>query len=104
METIEEWEFINSSLKDQTGNYLNEWHIGLFKNLTTKNWTWINGKPLTFNKWQPWEPGEGDFYVLIAKEYPSGFFGFFSSMTNKRKVGRGCICEEQTGIYDLIAK
>ncbi|XP_015750194.1 PREDICTED: C-type lectin domain family 17, member A-like [Acropora digitifera] len=80
METIEEWEFINSSLKDQIGNALKEWHIGLVINLTTGNWSWINGKPLTFDKWQPYKPGQSDLYVLIAKEFPTGSFGSFNSI------------------------
>ena len=99
METIEEWEFINGSLKDQIGSRYNEWHIGLFRNLTTGNWNWINGRPLTFDKWQPHEPEQDNRYVLIAKEYPTGFFGSFNGLS--RHVSRGWICEEQTGIYDL---
>ena len=35
METIEDWEFINSSLKDEIGNKYNEWHQGLLRNLNT---------------------------------------------------------------------
>ena len=101
METTEEWEFINSSLKDQIGSIFNEWHIGLFRNPTTGNWSWINGRPLTFDKWQPDKPGQGDLYVLISKEYPPGFFGSFNSIT--KAPHRGWICEEQTGIYDFIA-
>ena len=99
METIEEWEFINSSLKDQIGSKYYEWHIGLLKNLTTGNWSWINGRPLTFDKWQPHKPGQSGLYVLIAKEYPTGSFGSFNSIS--RNPRRGWICEEQTGIYDL---
>ena len=57
-------------MKDQTADRYNEWHIGLFKNLTTGNWTWVNGKPLTLNKWQPNRPGEDDEYALMAKEFP----------------------------------
>lgn len=102
METIKEWEFINSSLKHQTGNVKSEWHIGLLRNQTTGNWIWIKGKPLTFNKWQPNEPEQSDSYVLIAKEYPPGFFGSFASI--KKDLHRGWICEEQTGISDLISK
>ena len=102
METIEEWEFINSSLKDQIGSALNEWHIGLVRNQTTGNWSWINGKPLTFDKWQEGKPEENNFYALIAKEHPTGFFGSFNSITIAPL--RGWICEEQTGMYDLIAK
>ena len=99
METIEEWEFINGSLKDQIGSIYDEWHIGLLKNLTTGNWNWINGRPLTFDKWQPNNPSRSDRYVLIAKEYPRGSFGSFDSI-NWISL-RGWICEEQTGIYDL---
>ena len=102
METIEEWEFINSSLKDQIGIRYNEWHIGLLKNQTTGDWSWINGKPLTFDKWQPEKPEETSSYVLIAKDYPPGFFGSFNSI--KKELPRAWICEEQTGIYDLTAK
>ena len=102
METIKEWEFINGSLKDQTGNEPNEWHIGLLRNPTTGNWSWINGKPLTFDKWQPHEPEQGDKYVLIAKDYPTGSFGSFASISKDPR--RGWICEKQAGITDLIAK
>ena len=102
METIEEWEFINGSLKDQIGSAFNEWHIGLLKNKTTGNWSWINGRPLTFDKWQPKRRGQDEFFVLIAKEYPRGFFGSFNSINKVPQ--RGWICEEETGIYDLIAK
>ena len=98
METIEEWEFINSSLKDQTGSVFDEWHIGLLKNLTTGNWNWINGRPLTFDKWQPYNSGQRDLYVLIAKEYPSGTFGSFNSIS--RYPLQGWICEEEPGICD----
>ena len=102
METIEEWEFINGSLKDQTGNKYNEWHIGLLRNQTTGNWSWINGKPLTFDKWQPNNPELSDLYVLIAKEYPHGSFGSFNSID--WNPHREWICEEQTGSYNLIGK
>ena len=101
METIEEWEFINGSLKDQIGSAFNEWHIGLLRNPTTGNWSWINGRPLTFDKWQHYKPGNGDLYALIVKEYPLGSFGSFNSI-NKDPY-RGWICEEQTGICDLLA-
>ena len=95
METIEEWEFINGSLKDQIGNKYNEWHIGLLRNLATTKWSWINGKPLTFDKWQSGKPDENASYALIAEEYPSGSFGSFNSINEVPH--RGWICEEQTG-------
>ncbi|XP_015752329.1 PREDICTED: CD209 antigen-like isoform X2 [Acropora digitifera] len=94
METIEEWEFINGSLKDQIGSAFNEWHIGLLRNPTTGNWSWINGRPLTFDKWQPGKRHQSDRYVVIAKEYPTGSFGSFNGIS--RNVFRGWICEEQT--------
>ena len=95
METIEEWEFINSSLEDQIGSKYNEWHIGLLRNLGTTKWSWINGKPLTFDKWLIGKPDEKASYVVIAKEYPPGSFGSFNSINEN--IHRGWICEEQTG-------
>ena len=102
METIEEWEFINSSLKDQKGNKNDEWHIGLLRNLDTNKWGWINGKPLSLHKWQPGKPIPGELYVYIAREFPSGHFGSFNSINADPM--RGWICEEQTGSNNLIGK
>ena len=100
METLQEWEFINKTIKDLTSGQFNEWHIGLFKNVTTGNWTWINGRPLTIDKWQKNNPGRDDFYALIAREFPRGSYGsFYSIMGN---VQRGRICEEETGMNNLL--
>ena len=77
-------------------NSRDEWHIGLFKNVTTAEWTWINGKLLTIHKWQQHEPDKNDMYALIAKEWPRGSYGLLSS--NKGTVPRGWICEEETGL------
>ena len=96
LETVQEWEFINQTMKDRKAFRYNEWHIGLFKNLTTGNWTWVNGKPLTLDKWQPREPGKDDRYAHMAKEFPPGYYGLFGGM--KDYVHRGWICEEETGI------
>ena len=96
METLQEWEFINKTIKNLTAVEYNEWHIGLSKNLTTGNWTWINGRPLTINKWQPHKPEKNNFYALIARAFPPGFYGLFNSI--KGNVPRGWICEEQTGM------
>lgn len=68
METIEEWEFINSSLKDEIGNKYNDGHQGLLRSLNTVGSMpnlLINGKVGKQRK-RP--------HVLIAKEYFSGFF------------------------------
>ena len=100
METLQEWEFINKTIKDLTSVRFNEWHIGLFKNRTTGNWTWINGKRLTIDKWQKNNPEKDDFYALIAREFPTGSYGLISSI--KGSVQRGWICEEETGINNLL--
>ena len=96
LETVQEWEFINQTMKDRKAFRYNEWHIGLFKNLTTGNWTRVTGKPLTLDKWQPREPGKDDRYAHMAKEFPTGSYGLFGGM--KDYVHRGWICEEETGI------
>ena len=66
METSQEWEFINKTIKDLKSGQYNEWHIGLLKNVTTGNWTWINGRPLTIDKWQKHKPLKSDYYALIT--------------------------------------
>ena len=98
LETEREWEFINKEIQTRKsfGN-INEWYIGLYRNITTGNWTWINGKPLTIDKWQKDKPTDRDSYTVIAKEYPPGHKGSFNSITG-RLVNRGWICEEETGI------
>lgn len=97
METEREWEFINDEIKNQT-TFDNEWHIGLFLISTTGNWTWINGKPLTVNKWQPDKPDNDKMnkYALIAKEWPpnKGYYGSFNSI--RSDIQRAWICEEET--------
>ena len=96
METEKEWEFINKEIQTRRADQYDEWHIGLFRNLTTGRWTWINGKPLTIDKWQKNKPRVNDSYTLIAKEWPPGHNGSFNSITGN--VYRAWICEEETGI------
>lgn len=96
METEKEWEFINKEIQIRTSAAANEWFIGLYKNSATGNWTWINGKALTMDKWQPGKPKDGDLYALMAKEWPKGLKGTFNSI--KTNVVRGWICEKETGI------
>ena len=91
METEREWQFITDEIGKLNTKY-NEWHIGLFN--VRGNWTWINGKPLTLNKWHGSEPGSKDLYGLIHKNYPPGSYGSFSSDTG---VSRDYICEQETG-------
>ena len=96
METEQEWEFINKEIQTRKSGKENEWHIGLYRNLTTKKWTWINGKTVTINKWQKDKPQDRDFYTVMAKESSDGVKGSFSSI--KGNINRGWICEKQTGM------
>ncbi|KAJ7371453.1 hypothetical protein OS493_025924 [Desmophyllum pertusum] len=83
LETEREWEFINQEIQTRNGTRYNEWLIGLYRNLTTGNWTWINGKPLTIDKWQKGKPADNDSYTLIAKDWPLGHKGSFNSIREK---------------------
>ena len=98
MESEQEWQFITNEIQNKTGNPDNEWFIGLEKNLKTQEWTWINGKSLTIDKWDKSgnNPEPDDSYGLIYKDYPKGSKGLFS--TFRGNVLRGWICEEETGI------
>ena len=98
MESEQEWQFITNEIQNKTGSPRNEWFIGLEKNATTNRWTWINGKPVTIDKWfkEGNNPDPADSYGLIHKEYPHGFKGSLS--TARGYLQRGWICEEETGI------
>ena len=91
METEKEWQFITDEIgKLKTSK--NEWHIGLFK--SSGNWTWINGKPLTLNKWQESEPGSDDLYGLIHTNFPADSYG---TLSGNKGVERDYICEQEKG-------
>ena len=98
MESEQEWQFITNEIQNKTGNLKNEWHIGLRKKRDTRQWTWINGKSLTIDKWSKVgnNPDPGDSYGMIHKDYPKGFKGSLSTI--KGDLQRGWICEEETGI------
>jgi len=96
METEREWEFINKEIQTWNDGSEIDWHIGLYKNLTTNTWTWINGKNVTINKWQTDKPQDSDFYTVMAKESSDGVKGSFRSI--KKNIYQGWICEEQTGM------
>ena len=96
METEGEWEFINKEIQTRKSGKENEWHIGLYRNLTTRKWTWVNGKMVTINKWQKDQPQDGDYYTLMARESSDGIKGSFSSI--KANTKRGWICEEKTSM------
>ena len=98
IESEQEWQFITNEIQNKTGNQRNGWFIGLKKSLTTKKWTWINGKSLTIDKWSKVgnNPDPDDSYGIIHKEYPKGSKGSFSTV--RRYLQRGLICEEETGM------
>lgn len=73
IETEREWKFIAMEIQTQKRRKHDEWHIGLYKNLLTGNWTWINGEALTMNKLQENTRNDNDSYTLMAKEWPTGF-------------------------------
>ena len=88
-------------MKDRAGVNYHEWHIGLFKNLTTEKLTWIKGKPLRIKKWQRDEPNKDDTYALIHKNWPPGSYGSLSG--SHVRMSRGWICEKETGLNMLDA-
>ncbi|CAH3126231.1 unnamed protein product, partial [Pocillopora meandrina] len=94
METEQEWEFIKNAIQNQEGSKNGEWFIGLKINITTRNWTWVNGKSLTIDKWEMSSPDPIDFYGMIHEEYPPGFKGSFSTILGN--VQRGWICEKES--------
>ena len=96
METEQEWEFIKNAIQNREGSKNGKWFIGLEMNIKTRNWTWVNGKPLTIDKWEKSNPDPNDFYGLIHEEYPSGIKGSLSTVNEK--VQRGWICEKESGI------
>ena len=96
METEQEWEFIKNAIQNRVGSKNGEWFIGLELNVTTGNWTWINSKPLTIDKWENSSPDQNDLYGMIHEEFPAGMKGSFSTIQGA--VQRGWICEKESGI------
>ena len=89
LETEEEWRLINEAIQQHDNNFDNEWYIGLRK--VRGNWTWVNGKPLTFDRWRYKEPNGDGEEVIMSKEYPPGEYGQFNDQNWARK--EGFICE-----------
>ena len=89
METEKEWQFINKEIQKLNIDEPHEWHIGLKK--VGDDWQWVNGEPLTINKWQAGQPsGDGDFTVM-SKDWPPPTQGLFNDLANYHK--RAYICE-----------
>ncbi|XP_058950007.2 layilin [Pocillopora verrucosa] len=94
METPHEWQVVRDYIQNLTNKFNNDWHIGLRRNTTVIGnwtWTWVNGKPLTINHWQPWQPRDGAPYVVMAKNYPPGTRGLFNDI--RGDIFAGFICE-----------
>ena len=88
MEEEEEWQFVNKEIQKRTIPKPTEYHIGLLKEEGV--WKWVNGRPLTINKWQKIEPdyrqpsGDEDVAVM-AKDYPEFTQGLFNDLAKNRK-------------------
>jgi len=93
LETEHEWEVIKDYIQNLTNLFNNDWHIGLHFNATVaRNWTWVSGKPLSIERWQPWQPRDGAPYVVMAKNYPPGTKGLFNDV--REDIFAGFICEK----------
>lgn len=93
IETEEEWQFINAEIQKLTICEPNEWHIGLMK--VGDDWQWVNGKPLTINKWQDGQPDGDGYFAVMSKDYPVGSQGLFNDLANFNL--RAYICEFPKG-------
>ena len=94
IETLQEWNFINSEIQKITLSGANEWYIGLKKD-GQGNWKWVNGKPLTIQKWQSGEPNGDGNVVVMSKDYPAGSQGLFNDLDPSSR--KAYICEKAKG-------
>lgn len=96
METGHEWQVVKDHIQNLTNLFNDDWHIGLrMNNTVVGNWTWVSGKPLTIDRWQPWQPRDGAPYVVMAKNYPPGTKGLFNDV--RGDIFAGFICEKRAG-------
>ncbi|KAJ7392023.1 chromatin-modulating protein mrc1 [Desmophyllum pertusum] len=95
IETKEEWKFIRDQIQKKCIGQPNEWHIGL-KN-GDNGWKWVNGKPLTFCKWQvtAGEPSGDGNVVVMSKDFPTLKKGLFNDLSEA--LFRAYICEIPKG-------
>ncbi|XP_031550339.1 cell wall protein DAN4-like isoform X2 [Actinia tenebrosa] len=91
METVEEWELINTQIQNRTAGNFDEWWIGLEKR--DGRWVWLSNHTLTYNKWQPHEPSNrtNEKCSVMAKNYPANKYGLFGD--TRCDLWRGWICE-----------
>ena len=77
METEKEWQFINREIQKHATSTV--WHIGLTN--MGQEWKWVNGRPLTINKWQDREPsGDGNVAEIANRPNAQGFFNDISAL------------------------
>lgn len=98
IETEAEWSYIIRYLRHYfLRRTPNEWQIGLRKNRT---WTWINGKPLTINKWSENQPGGDGNVTVMYKNFPEGSnnYGLFNDL--RADIHKPFICELAQGKKD----
>ena len=96
IETEAEWEYLNREIQKLCIGVPNEWHIGLKKN-DDGVWKWVNGSPLTIEKWQVThgEPSGDGNVTVMSKDYPPTKQGLFNDLANWHK--RAFICEMPKG-------
>ena len=92
METEDEWQFVNSEIRNLTLPGASEWHIGLKKE---GDWKWVSGSPLTIEKWQRYEPSGDGNVAVMSKDYPSGSQGLFNDLPGQ--IPKAFICEIPKG-------
>lgn len=92
LETEAEWQFVNSKIQNITLQGANEWHIGLKKQ---GDWKWVNGNPMTIEKWQRSQPSGDGNVAVMSKDYPPGSQGLFNDLN--AQMPRPFICEIPKG-------
>ena len=94
METDDEWEFVKNRSQTERPPLERLWNIGLYRNESTRIWTWVNGKPLTIEKWRVSETSDAwRRYAslkdgLIHKFRPYNLAGYICEEIRKGKSTR----------------
>ncbi len=93
IETEDEWQYINGEIQKLCIGVPNEWHVGL--NKVGGVWKWVNGRPLTINKWQEGQPSGDGPKAVISKDYPPTSQGLLNDLANYHR--RAFVCELPKG-------
>ena len=94
VETEQEWQTLEDQIQKRSNRFNSSWHIGLRIN-SSGNWTWVSGKPLIINRWQPWQPRDGAPYAVMVTNYSPVTKGFVNSV--RGSIIAGFICEKPAG-------